>query len=279
MRIGLRRDNDRGFSGETGAVFAATAEFTLPLWYLLLIFRPDQWALAERALTVYRHGAQSFFSHQADRVMQLAEADAPLVVSLGSASLRYIAADASLKLLEMCNGLQVADDHSSLSFRHGPKLIVNQPVAVIVYLSPDEEILRYDLDMAAELKAQRHPLGKVVGIYAAEDPRAALSAYCRGIRQRIEFGDYPLGSLLPPWLADPSLPVGLSDKMAQLDLRHHTVILHDATRQPSPCTIPVSLLCIHPACFSPRMRRRDTVSLNGKEKHHGNSQYSLIAHR
>ncbi|QWA09281.1 GntR family transcriptional regulator [Sodalis ligni] len=96
----------------------------------------------------------------------------------------------------------------------------------------------------------------------------------RGIRQRIEFGDYPLGSLLPPegelcrayrcgratlraavellahrgylvkkqgrgttvtlppWLADPSLPVGFSDKMAQLDLRHHTVILHDATRQP-----------------------------------------------
>lgn len=162
-------------AGTKNGSFAATAEFTLPIWYLLLIFQPHQWALAERALAVYRHGAQSFFSNQADQVRQLAEADAPVMVSLGSASLQYVAADASLKLLEMCNGLQATDDHSSLSFRHGPKLIVNQPVTVIVYLSPDEEILRYDLDMAAELKAQRHPQGKIVGIYAAEDPRAAVA--------------------------------------------------------------------------------------------------------
>ncbi len=35
---------------------------------------------------------------------------------------------------------------------------------------------------------------------------------------------------MPPWLADASLPVGFSDKMAQLGLRHHTDIIHDAVR-------------------------------------------------
>lgn len=160
-------------AGTKNGSFAAAAEFTLPIWYLLLIFLPQQWARAEQALHIYRHGARYFLSQQMATLQELAQSEMPVVISLGSSSLQYIAADASLKLLEMCNGLQATDDFSPLAFRHGPKLIVNQPVTVVNYLSPDPEILRYDLDMAAELKAQRHPQGKIIGIYANQDPRVA----------------------------------------------------------------------------------------------------------
>lgn len=159
--------------GTKNGSFAAAAEFTLPIWYLLLIFLPQQWEIAQRALDVYQHGADYFLSQQADKIAAIAKRDAPVVISLGSSSLQFIAADASLKLLEMCNGRQATDDFSTLAFRHGPKLIVNQPVTVVCYLSPDQEILRYDLDMATELAAQRHPQGKIIGIYAANDERVA----------------------------------------------------------------------------------------------------------
>lgn len=159
--------------GTKNGSFAAAAEFTLPIWYLLLIFLPQQWDIAQRALDVYQHGADYFLSQQADKIAAIAKRDAPVVISLGSSSLQFIAADASLKLLEMCNGRQATDDFSTLAFRHGPKLIVNQPVTVVCYLSPDQEILRYDLDMATELAAQRHPQGKIIGIYAANDERVA----------------------------------------------------------------------------------------------------------
>lgn len=159
--------------GTKNGSFAAAAEFTLPIWYLLLIFLPQQWGRAEQALKIYQHGAHYFLSRQMAAVEALAQSEMPVVISLGSSSLQFIAADASLKLLEMCNGLQATDDFTPLAFRHGPKLIVNQPVTVVSYLSPDPEILRYDLDMAAELKAQRHPQGKIIGIYATEEPRVA----------------------------------------------------------------------------------------------------------
>lgn len=159
--------------GTKNGSFAAAAEFTLPIWYLLLIFLPQQWARAQQALKIYQHGAGYFLSRQMATLEALAQSEMPVVISLGSSSLQFIAADASLKLLEMCNGLQATDDFSPLAFRHGPKLIVNQPVTVVNYLSPDAQILRYDLDMAAELKEQRHPQGKIIGIYAAEDSRVA----------------------------------------------------------------------------------------------------------
>lgn len=160
-------------NGTKNGSFAAAAEFTLPIWYLLLIFLPQHWDIAQRALNVYQHGADYFLTQQAEKIAAIAQRDAPVVVSLGSSSLQFIAADASLKLLEMCNGKQATDDFSTLAFRHGPKLIVNQPVTVVCYLSPDQQILRYDLDMATELKAQRHQAGKIIGIYAEADPRIA----------------------------------------------------------------------------------------------------------
>ncbi|WP_078890485.1 SIS domain-containing protein [Streptomyces maremycinicus] len=91
------------------------------------------------------------------------------LVYLGSSSaLKGLAQESALKMLELTGGALVASSETSLGFRHGPKSVLNDRTAVVVYVSNDPYTRRYDLDIIAELRAGLAP-ADVVAVSASSD--------------------------------------------------------------------------------------------------------------
>ncbi|MDW2745195.1 SIS domain-containing protein [Atlantibacter subterraneus] len=150
--------------GTSNGSFAATSEFTIPMWYTMLLLVPEQWHQAERILPLLQRGASYFFEHEAAGIEQWAAGRRNNVVALGALSLKAIACESSLKLLEMGNGQVMTAWHSMLEFRHGPKLIINRDATVVGYMAANPDIHRYDKDMLVELRRERSPLAQIVAI-------------------------------------------------------------------------------------------------------------------
>lgn len=151
-------------NGTSNGSFAATSEFTVPLWYLMLLVAPAGWPEAEKVLPILQRGVNHFLSSYAADIEQWAAGSRNNVVAVGSLSLKAVACETSLKLLEMGNGQVMTAWHSMLEFRHGPKLIINRDATVIGYLAARPEIHRYDSDMMAELTRERSAAAQVIAI-------------------------------------------------------------------------------------------------------------------
>ena len=150
--------------GTSNGSFAATSEFTVPLWYLMLLVAPAGWPEAEKVLPVLQRGMNHFLNNYASEIEQWAAESRNNVVAVGSLSLKAIACETSLKLLEMGNGQVMTAWHSMLEFRHGPKLIINRDATLIGYLAARPEIHRYDIDMMTELARERSAAAQVISI-------------------------------------------------------------------------------------------------------------------
>jgi tagatose-6-phosphate ketose/aldose isomerase len=79
------------------------------------------------------------------------------IVFLGSGSLKGLAEESALKVVELTGGALVTVADSSMGFRHGPKAVLNDRTVAVVYLSNDPYTRRYDLDIAAELRGNLPP--------------------------------------------------------------------------------------------------------------------------
>ena len=133
--------NDRGFamtSSFTGMVLAASLAFDLA----------SQAAPAELAAW-----ARGILEAQLPLLDNLVRSGFERVVYLGSATLKGLAREAALKLLELSDGNIVALAETPLGFRHGPKTIVNKKTLVVVLLGNDTYTRRYDLDLLNELRS------------------------------------------------------------------------------------------------------------------------------
>jgi tagatose-6-phosphate ketose/aldose isomerase len=86
-------------------------------------------------------------------------------VYLGANELKGLAREAALKMLELTDGRVVSIADTPLGFRHGPKTILNARTLVVVLLSNDSHTRRYDLDLLAELRADRIA-GRVLALAA-----------------------------------------------------------------------------------------------------------------
>ncbi|MEW7313160.1 SIS domain-containing protein [Buttiauxella gaviniae] len=150
--------------GTSNGSFAATSEFTVPLWYLMLLVAPAGLSEAEKVLPVLQRGIHHFLTTYAADIEQWAKESRNNVVAVGSLSLKAVACETSLKLLEMGNGKLMTAWHSMLEFRHGPKLIINRDATVIGYLAARPDIQRYDLDMMTELTQERSAAAQIIAI-------------------------------------------------------------------------------------------------------------------
>jgi tagatose-6-phosphate ketose/aldose isomerase len=86
------------------------------------------------------------------RLKSLAAENHQRVVYLGSKGLMGLAHEASLKLLELTDGVVVTMANSPLGFRHGPKTIVNHSTLIVMFMSNDPLTRKYDLDLLRELR-------------------------------------------------------------------------------------------------------------------------------
>lgn len=89
------------------------------------------------------------------------------IVYLGANELKGLAREAALKMLELSDGRVVSIADTPLGFRHGPKTILNGRTLVVVLLSNDSRIRRYDLDLLAELRSDGIA-GRVLALVARQ---------------------------------------------------------------------------------------------------------------
>ncbi|WP_399880602.1 SIS domain-containing protein [Streptomyces sp. BBFR51] len=150
--------NDRGF--------AMTSSFTCMLLAALLAFTAadgpvDVLPVAEAAEHLTTGGLD-------DRIGTLLASKPERLVFLGSGALKGLAEESALKLLELTGGAVVATADSALGFRHGPKAVLNDRTAVVLYISNDPYTRAYDLDILAELRSAL-PQGSVVAVAGRPD--------------------------------------------------------------------------------------------------------------
>ena len=90
------------------------------------------------------------------------------IAYLGSGLLAQLSHEAALKMLELSGGQVVAIHESSLGFRHGPKSILNDKSAVVLFMSQDPYTRKYDLDILRELAAAKTGM-KIVALTETKD--------------------------------------------------------------------------------------------------------------
>jgi len=115
--------------------------------------------------------AERLLAEQESEITALARRGYRRVVYLGSGSLRALARESALKLLELTAGGVDSYFESSLGFRHGPKSMLDERTVAIVYVSNDPYTRRYDEDIVDELR-QAVGADHVLEVTAHGDERA-----------------------------------------------------------------------------------------------------------
>jgi tagatose-6-phosphate ketose/aldose isomerase len=149
--------NDQGF-----AMTSSFTSMTLAAW-LALGTVADSDELVGRLATA----AERLLAARQEDVRRLASSGYERVVYLGSGSLKGLAHESSLKLLELTAGEIVTYFESALGFRHGPKSVLDDRTLAVSYISGDSYTRKYDLDLLAELKRSMRP-GSVIAIAATD---------------------------------------------------------------------------------------------------------------
>jgi len=155
------RSNDRGF--------AMTSSFTCMVLATFLAFDPTGTAVDE--VERLAGAAERLLAEQESEITALARRGYRRVAYLGSGSLRALARESALKLLELTAGGVDSYFESSLGFRHGPKSMLDERTVAIVYVSNDPYTRRYDEDIVDELR-QAVGADHVLEVTAHGDERA-----------------------------------------------------------------------------------------------------------
>ena len=77
------------------------------------------------------------------------------IVYLGNIALKGVSQESALKMLELTAGQVATMYDSPLGFRHGPKSIIDDTTLTVVYLSDDEYMRKYEVDLLKEMGPQR----------------------------------------------------------------------------------------------------------------------------
>jgi tagatose-6-phosphate ketose/aldose isomerase len=99
----------------------------------------------------------------ADLAKELAQIGYSRMCFIGAGSLRAVAQESSLKVLEMNAGKIATIAESPLGLRHGPLSFVNDQTLLVAYLSASEPRIDYEIDLLEEI-AQKGLAGNMVVI-------------------------------------------------------------------------------------------------------------------
>lgn len=94
------------------------------------------------------------------------------IVYLGAASLKGIAQESALKMLELSAGDVVTMYDTPLGFRHGPKSIINDDTLCVVFMSTEAYARQYELDLIKEMSKERKA-NKILVVDSYQDDELA----------------------------------------------------------------------------------------------------------
>lgn len=155
--------HDRGF-----AMTSSVTSMMLAAW---IVFCSDDSGVS--SVRRISEAATELLDTHNESFRDLATSSYSRVVYLGSNGFKALAREAALKLLELTDGSVVASFDSPLGFRHGPKTIISKDTLVVVFMSNDPYVRRYDLDLIRELRADAIA-ARVIAITAQSEDRTHL---------------------------------------------------------------------------------------------------------
>lgn len=90
------------------------------------------------------------------------------IVYLGANTMKGIAQESALKMLELTAGKVVVAFDTPLGFRHGPKSIISHDTLTLSFMSNDDYARLYELDLVKEMASQRKT-NKLMALTATKD--------------------------------------------------------------------------------------------------------------
>jgi tagatose-6-phosphate ketose/aldose isomerase len=101
---------------------------------------------------------------------KLASEDFTKVCFIGSGPLKAVATESALKVLELTAGRILTMSESALGLRHGPMAALDEQTLLVAFLSGDERVLKYELDLLEEV-GRKHLVRTRVVVSPAPNPR------------------------------------------------------------------------------------------------------------
>jgi tagatose-6-phosphate ketose/aldose isomerase len=89
---------------------------------------------------------------------------------VGSGPLKAVGTESALKLLELTAGRVQTMSESALGLRHGPMAALDHETLLVAYLSGDEKVAGYEIDLMEQISRKRLVKSRVI-VSAAPNPR------------------------------------------------------------------------------------------------------------
>jgi len=138
------RSNDKGF--------AMTGSFTCMSLSGITIFNLNNLEKIKKDIKVISETVDTNFDGIYDIADKLSSLTTDRIVGLGDGTLKGLAQEATLKILELSSGNMSTNFDSFLAFRHGPKSIVTDDTLIIAFMSNNDYTRKYELDLLKEFK-------------------------------------------------------------------------------------------------------------------------------
>ena len=138
------RSNDNGF--------AMTGSFTCMVLAGLAIFDLENIEKIKKDIKIISKTVLSNFENIYELSNKLSDLETDRIVCLGDGTLKGLAQEATLKILELSAGKISTTFDSFLAFRHGPKSVITEKTLIIAFMSNNEYTRKYELDLLKEFK-------------------------------------------------------------------------------------------------------------------------------
>ncbi len=149
--------------------FAMTSSFSNMYLATVLSFNLDNLKEMENRVAAIVTGVKELVEDQYTFAEMLVSGfDFKRIVYLGSNTLKGVAQESALKMLELTAGEVVTMYDTPLGFRHGPKSIIDSETLTVVYLSDDAYTRQYEIDILKEMSPQRKG-NKILAVASSED--------------------------------------------------------------------------------------------------------------
>lgn len=170
--------------------FAMTGSFTTMVLAALTIFNLKEIDQIREKIRSIAEIGTNMLTEEITKIENIAGEKFDRAVYLGSSTLKGIAEEAALKMLELTRGKVATSFESSLGFRHGPKSVINDHTMIWFFFSQDPYVRQYELDLLREIAIE----GKVKGIVAVtksyqEDVKKLADYYIALSRDHREIDD------------------------------------------------------------------------------------------
>jgi tagatose-6-phosphate ketose/aldose isomerase len=146
--------NDRGL--------AMTSSFSNMVIFGQCLAHVNKLETYEPILRQLIDGGKSFLPIAADSAAALAKGPYTKACFVGSGSLRAIAKESALKLLELTAGKVLTLSESALGLRHGPMAALDQDTLFVCFLSGDPRVQEYERNLLDEIGSKRLVATRVV---------------------------------------------------------------------------------------------------------------------